>query len=58
VYVSFEIGAATESTGRDGTYVTFPVGLTGAAGTSTMVQFEVGLQTDGPKVCDGPGSWE
>lgn len=51
-YVSFDLGTPIESTGMDGTYLTFPVRLTHADGTTTMVRFAVGLQTDGPKVCD------
>jgi hypothetical protein len=52
---SFELGQARESSGMDGTYVSFPVHLTYADGTMTGFSLDVGMETEGAKVCDGPG---
>ena len=54
-YTSFNLGRPIETTGMDGTYEDFPVRLVGVSGADLTITFEVGMQTDGPKVCDGPG---
>ncbi|SCL33078.1 hypothetical protein GA0070624_4643 [Micromonospora rhizosphaerae] len=55
-FVSYAIGDPTESSGIDGTYLAFPVSLTYVDGSADEIGLVVGLQTDGPKVCDSE-SW-
>jgi hypothetical protein len=55
VHSSFKVGRPTEITGQDGTYEVFPVLLVSASGAYLSLTVEVGLQTDGAKVCDAPG---
>ena len=54
-FASFNLGEPSESSGMDGTYDDFPVRFVSASGSRFTVDFEVGLQADGPKICDGPG---
>ncbi|MEU4476348.1 hypothetical protein [Micromonospora sp. NPDC023888] len=51
-FVSFSIGEPTQSTGIDGTYLTFPVSLAYADQSTSVVRVAVGMETGGPKVCD------
>jgi len=51
-FASFSLGEPTISTGIDGTYLTFPVTLAYPDETTGVVRLAVGLETDGPKVCD------
>ncbi|MEV1321273.1 hypothetical protein AB0J14_34945 [Micromonospora arborensis] len=51
-FVSFSIGEPTESTGIDGTYLTFPVTLAYPDESTGVVRLAVGLEEGGPKVCD------
>ena|ERR1051326_4849197 len=52
VYTSFRLGVPTETTGIDGTYLTFPVRLDYTNGESDTVPFTVGMETKGPRICD------
>ncbi|MGC4771525.1 hypothetical protein ACLQ25_21460 [Micromonospora sp. DT44] len=52
-FVSFSLGEPAESTGIDGTYLTFPVTLAYPDETTGVMWLAVGLETGGPKVCDG-----
>ncbi len=53
-YSSFELGSGRERSGRDGTYVDFPVKLRNVSGADSAFVLEVGVQTHGPKICDAP----
>jgi hypothetical protein len=54
-FTAFSLGDPTGTTGMDGTFLTFPVRFTYPDGTQLTSAFEVGLQTNGPKICDGRG---
>jgi len=54
-FVAFSLGDPTGTTGMDGTFLTFPVRFTYPDGTQVTSDFEVGLQANGPKICDGRG---
>lgn len=53
--VSYRVGGGTRVTGVDGTSTRFPVHLSYVDGTGADLTFEVDVQTNGPRVCDGPG---
>ena len=42
------------TTGMDGTYEDLPVRLAGGPRADVTIILEVGMQTDGAKICDGP----
>ena len=53
-YTSFKLGRPTMTTGMDGTYEDLPVRLAGGPRADVTIILEVGMQTDGAKICDGP----
>lgn len=54
LFSRFALDNPSWETGRDGTYVTFSVHFVYADGGEGVDHFAVGMETDGPKVCDGP----